>query len=83
MSTGCTPADWKEANTTVIFKKGNRQEPVNHKSINLTFVIGKTLERLIKARITYPLDTNNLIKDTQRGFRSKLSCLTNILDFLL
>ena len=23
MSTGRTPADWKEANTTAIFKKGN------------------------------------------------------------
>ena len=52
MSTGRTPADWKEANTTAIFKKGNRQEPGNHKPINLTFVIGKILERLTKARIT-------------------------------
>ena len=81
MSTGCIPADWKKANITAIFKKGNRQEPGNYRPISLTSVIGKTLERLIKARITYHLDTNNLINDTQHGFRSKLSCLTNLLDF--
>jgi len=81
MTTGIIPDDWKTANITAIFKKGSRQEPGNYRPISLTSVVGKTLERLIKTSITCHLERNNLIKETQHGFRSKLSCLSNLLDF--
>ena len=49
--TGISPADWKSANFTAIHKKGNRQEPGNYRPINLTSVVCKIIERLIKGKI--------------------------------
>ncbi|KAF2345240.1 Reverse transcriptase domain [Trinorchestia longiramus] len=41
----------------------------------------KTIERLLKVRMTQHHNNQNLINDTQHGFREKRSCLTNLLDF--
>ncbi|KAF2365594.1 Reverse transcriptase domain [Trinorchestia longiramus] len=81
LETGITPDDWKRANVTAIFKKRNKQIPNNYRPISLTSVISKTKERLLKVRITKHLNDQNLINDTQHGFREKRSCLTNLLDF--
>ena len=62
-------------------KKGNRKEPRNYRPISLTSVVSKTMERLIKGRIITHLEGNNLIGDSQHGFRNKCSCLTSLLDF--
>ena len=81
-ATGIIHADWKSANVTAFHKKGNRQEPGNYRPISFTSVICKTMERLIKSKIITHLEGNNLISDSQRGFRNKCSCLTSLLDFL-
>ncbi|KAF2366666.1 Reverse transcriptase domain [Trinorchestia longiramus] len=81
LETGIVPDVWKRANVTLIFKKGNKQIPNNYRPISLTSVIRKTIERLLKVRITKHLDDQNLINDTQHGFREKRCCLTNLLDF--
>ncbi|KAF2349643.1 Reverse transcriptase domain, partial [Trinorchestia longiramus] len=81
LETGMVPDDWKHANVTLIFKKGNKQIPNNYRPISLTSVISKTIERLFKVRITKHLNDQNLINDTQHGFREKCSYLTNLLDF--
>ncbi|KAF2348361.1 Reverse transcriptase domain [Trinorchestia longiramus] len=41
----------------------------------------KTIERLLKVHITEHLNDQNLITDTQHGFKEKRSYLTNLLDF--
>ena len=79
--TGIIPTDWKSANVTAIHKKGNRQEPGNYRPISLTSVVCKTMERLIKGKIITRLEGNNLIGDSQHGFRNKRSCLTSLLYF--
>ena len=76
--TGIIPADWMSANVTAIHKNGNRQEPGNYRLINLTSVVCKTMERLIKGKIITHLESNNLIGDSQHGFRNKRSCLTEV-----
>ncbi|KAF2363975.1 Reverse transcriptase domain [Trinorchestia longiramus] len=81
LETGIVPDDWKRANVTPIFKKGNKQIPNNYRPISLTSVISKTIERLLKVRITKHLNDQNLINDTQHGFTGKRSCLTNLLNF--
>ena len=40
------------------------------------------LETLIRNRTVKHLEQNNLLKNSQHGFRNKRSCLTNLLDFL-
>jgi len=48
----------------------------------LTSIVGKLLESIIKDQIVNFLEDNNLIKDSQHGFMSGRSCLTNLLDFM-
>ena len=39
------------------------------------------MERLVKERLITNQEGNNLIGDSQHGFRNKRSCLTSLLDF--
>ena len=78
---GVVPVDFKRANVTPIFKNGNRYEATNFRPISLTSVVGKLLESVIRDRIVSHLELNNLIKDSQHGFRRARSCLTNLLEF--
>ena len=39
------------------------------------------MERFVKGRLITHLEINNLIGDSQYGFRNKHSCLTSMLDF--
>ena len=81
LENGEVPLDWKMANVTAIFKKGSRKKPENYRPVSLTSHIGKCFERIIKEEIVMHLETNNLIRETQHGFRNKKSCLTNLLEY--
>ena len=73
--------DWKLQNVTPLFKKGSKDKPGNHRPVSLTSVPGKMLESIIAEDITQHLESNNLISDSQHGFRRGRSCLTNLLEF--
>ena len=45
---GMVPAEWKEANITLLFKKGSRKKPENYRPVSLTSVVCKLLETLIR-----------------------------------
>ena len=78
---GKVPEDWKLADVTPIFKKGDRKSPGNYRPISLTSVVCKLLETIIRDKIVEYLEKYNLIRDTQHGFRRRRSCLTNLLEF--
>ena len=73
LETGIIPEDWKSANVTEIHKKGSRQEPGNYRPISLTSAVCKNMERLVKQRVITHLEINNLIGDSQHGFRNKVA----------
>uniref|UniRef100_A0A3B3Q808 Reverse transcriptase domain-containing protein n=1 Tax=Paramormyrops kingsleyae TaxID=1676925 RepID=A0A3B3Q808_9TELE len=81
LSAGVVPSDWKHANITPIFKKGDRSNPANYRPISLTSITGKIMEAIIQVKMVDYLDANNIIKDSQHGFRRGRSCLTNLLEF--
>ena len=81
LETGEIPNEFKLANVTPIFKKGDKSEPGNYRPISLTSVVGKLLESILRDKIVEHLENNELIRDSQHGFRRKRSCLTNLLDF--
>ena len=82
MDEGDIPTDWKCANVTPIFKKGDRSQSGNYRPVSLTSVVCKMMESIIKDTMVEFLDRHSLIKDSQHGFRKSRSCLTNLLEFL-
>ena len=79
---GEIPQDWKLANVVPIFKKGRKDDVGNYRPVSLTCIVCKILEKIIKSSIWEHLDQHKLIRDSQHGFRSGRSCLTNLLEFL-
>ena len=61
---GLVLADWKTANVTPIFKKGDRSIPGNYRPISLTSVVGKMLESIIRDKIVSYLEQHTLIRDS-------------------
>ena len=82
MESGSVPKDWKKANVTAIFKKGEKSSPCNYRPVSLTSQVCKVLESLIRDSILEHVRKYNLIKESQHGFVKKRSCLTNLLEFL-
>ena len=64
-----------------IFKKGRKVDPGNYRPISLTSIPGKVLEKIIKQTILNRLADGNILRDTQHGFVSDRSCLTNLILF--
>ncbi len=71
------PLDCKLANVTPTHKKGDKSQAENYRPITLTSVVAKLLETIVTNHISNHLESNNLLKDIQHGFRRHRSCLTN------
>jgi hypothetical protein len=80
--TGAIPDDWKTAHIVPIYKKGAKSDPANYRPVSLTSVVCKVMESLIKDQLMKYLQDNNIISDSQHGFVSGKSCLTNLLETL-
>ena len=79
LATGVVPDDWKVAVVKPFFKGGNKHAPENYRPISLTDVVGKVMERWIKAQLMIHVDQTALLTDRQHGFVKNLSCSTNLL----
>ena len=79
---GVVPMDWKRDNVCVNYKKGIRNECGNYRPVSLTSQACTLFEGLIKDAISEHLLKFNLIRQSQHGFMSHKSCLTNLLEFL-
>jgi hypothetical protein len=74
------PDAWKLANVVPIYKgKGSKLDVTNYRPISLTNVFCKLMESLIRKKVVDFLDTNNLISESQSGFRSCRSTLSQLL----
>ena len=79
LEVGETPEDWRTANVTPIFKKGDRNDPANYRPISLTSQVCKVLESIVREKVIKHLNVNNLLSEEQHGFREGRSCLSNLL----
>ncbi len=79
---GLVPVDWKKANVTPIYKKGDRTLGQNYRPISLTSIICRIMESLLRDAIVTHLHKYNLIRNSQHGFMAHRSCLTNLMEFL-
>ncbi|UYV80245.1 hypothetical protein LAZ67_18002138, partial [Cordylochernes scorpioides] len=80
--TGKLPQDWKTA-TIITIKKLDKSanDPKNYRPISLTSICCKLMEKIILRRLTYHLDTRNLLPEEQYGFRKGHGTIDQLLFF--
>ena len=77
--TGIVPRDWRTANVTTIFKKGERYKPANYRPVSLTSLCCKIQEHIVTSNVLNHLDEHHILTDCQHGFRARRSCETQLL----
>lgn len=82
LTEGKVPGDWKDAYVTPIFKKGTKNRVENYRPVSLTSQLCKLMEKIIRDKILEHMETADLIRNTQHGFRKHRSCLSNLLMFV-
>jgi hypothetical protein len=82
LETSSIPDDWKMANVTPIFKKGDKCKPENYRPISLTCIASKMLEHIVTSHLMKFVEGNNILCPTQHGFRSNLSCETQLVELV-
>ena len=83
--TGIFPSDWKYALVCPAFKGGDKENPGQYRPISLLPILSKVLERVVSDQLCAYLAENQLLSDTQHGFRSQLStqtALSKVLEIL-
>ena len=74
------PYQWSEAIQIPILKKGKEaSNPSSYRPISLTPLLCKLMERLIKNRMNWYIEKNNIITPIQSGFREKRSTTDQII----
>ena len=80
--TGIMPDDWRDANVVPAFKKGKKMLAVNYRPISLTCICCKLFEHVMVHHIMGHAQKHNILYAHQHGFRSMLSCETQLTEFL-
>ena len=73
---GEVPTDWRKANVTAIYKKGDKYEPSNYRPVSLTSLCRKLQEHIIVSNVLSHLEEHSVLTDCQHGFRARRSCET-------
>ncbi|GLV44747.1 hypothetical protein CBL_05214 [Carabus blaptoides fortunei] len=71
------PTAWKTATVIMLHKRGkNPSDPSSYRPISLLNTMAKTLERIIAKRLTTWCEANDILPNTQYGFRRGYSTQT-------
>ncbi|KAK4471065.1 hypothetical protein MN116_000576, partial [Schistosoma mekongi] len=82
LSTACYPTIWKTTYIIPKLKSGPVANVENYRPINLTSVISRVMEKVVKVEVSQYLQKHNLISTSQHGFLKTRSCDTCLLDYL-
>ena len=74
-----TPDDWKEANVSQIFKKGDKSQPADYRPVSLISVCSIVLEHVMHSHLMNFFEDNQILCDQQQGFRKHRSCESQLL----
>ncbi len=78
--TGIFSSDWKVSRVTPIYKSGGKFCMSNNRPISVISIVAKIIEKLIHNQIYEYLIKENLLANSQHGFRPNHSTLTALLD---
>ena len=79
--TGVMPDDWRKANVVPAYKKGKKVLAVNYRPISLTCICCKLFEHVMVSHIMGHLERHDALYRFQHGFRSQLSCESQLTEF--
>ena len=82
LAQGNVPDDWRHANVSPVFKKGEKYDAANSRPVSLTCICCKTLEHILVSNINKHLALDSILADCQHGFRSRRSCETQLVRFV-
>ena len=78
---GVLPSQYLKAYIKPIKKPKNpRSEPSSYRPVSLTSGLSKVFEHVIKPQLQSYLEDNNILSDTQHGFRPMRSCISQLLN---
>ena len=80
INTGIFPDEWKCSKVIPLFKHGERRDLNNYRPISIIPVVAKVFERIIYDQIYVFLTDNNLLCNSQSGFRCLHSTVTALLE---
>ena len=78
MSLSQIPSEWKNANVTPIFKKGERDKTCNYRPVSLLSCVSKVMERCVFNHIYSKVE--DALHPLQHGFVKGKSCSTQLLE---
>ena len=78
LADGEVPMEWRSANVTAIFKKGDRFKASNYRPVSLTSLCYKLQEHIIVSNTMKHLEHHKILTDCQHGFRAQRSCETQL-----
>ena len=61
-----------------IFEKGDKKKAENYRPVSLTCVVCKVLESIVRVKLMFHMESNNLFSKDQFDFRSGYSCVTQL-----
>ena len=82
LARGEGPDEWRQANVSPVFKKGEKYDAANYRPVSLTCICCKTLEHILVSNINKHLALDSILADCQHGFRSQRSCKTQLVQFV-
>ena len=65
------PKSWNHGLIKSVFKAGAREDPSNYRGITLMSCLGKLYSTILYKRIETEIENNDLISNSQAGFRKK------------
>ena len=82
LASGDVPKDWRQANVTPVFKKGQKYLCSNYRPISLTCITSKLMEHIICSSIMKHAEEHKILYPLQHGFRRRRSCETQLLEMI-
>jgi hypothetical protein len=76
------PKEWKNAQISAIFKKGNKSQAKNYRPVSLTSVVCKIMEKLIRSHIIQHMKANKLFSNKQYSLIAGRSTALQLLEVI-
>ena len=80
IKSGIFPDDWKIARVSPAYKKNIKSDPNNYRPISVLPIISNIVEKIVFNQLYTYLIENDLLADSQHGFRPMHSTHTALLE---